>query len=164
MSAGAYAYGSMAGLQVIGGIFDAEAQKSTAKLNKQIAEFNAKQLEKSALAFIEQGREESNKIREQGAQVAAAQKSKFAAGNIDLSSGAAVRAVENTFAMSSEDARNLETNYFMKAMGLKYDALSTRTQGAINYNSAVGRANQTIASQGMAGAQTMLNYQAAKGK
>ncbi len=161
MSAGAY--GAMAGLQVIGGIFDAEAQKSTAKLNQQIAEFNAKQLEKSALAFIEQGREESNKIRTQGANVAATQTVAFAANNIDINSGVVKNAVNKTLELSSEDARNLETNYFMKAMGLKYDALSTRTQGAINYNSAVGRANQTIASQGMAGAQTMMNYKNAKG-
>lgn len=162
MSAGVY--GALAGLQVIGGIWDAEAQKSTAKLNQKISDFNAKQLEKSAQSILEQGKDEANKIRKQGETIAASQKSAYAANNIDINSSVARGVVNQTLALSAEDSRNLETNYFMKAMGLKYDALSMRVQGAVNYNSSINQANQSIASQGMKGAQTMLNYQAAKGK
>lgn len=145
------------------GFLQSQGQKSAAAANAKVAEFNAQQMEKTAEEIIKQGQRDSNKIREQGAKIAGTQKAAFAANNIDAGYGSAAQVIESTFAMSAEDARNTETNAFMKAMGAKYDALSTRWQSDLNTANANFQATQSIATQGLQGAQTMVAYKNANG-
>ena len=135
-------------------------QRAVGAYQQRIADFNAKMAEKQADRVIEVGAKNANKVRAEGQKVEAAQKVNFAAQGIDISSGSALAIQQETAALAAEDARTVENNAFMEAMGLRYEALNTRQEGRMAYIGANLDADMSLVQGGLQGA---LSYQRLKG-
>lgn len=129
-------------------------QRAMGAYQQKIADFNAKMAEKQADRVIELGVKESRKALESGEQVLGSQQVNFASQGVDISSGSALAIQQETMAKSADDARTIENNAFMEAMGLRYEALNQRQQGRMAYIGANFNADQSLVNGGLQGALT----------
>lgn len=121
---------------------------------QKIANFNAQMAERQADRVLELGLKESGKAREAGAEVLGSQRVATASQGLDLNTGSALAVQQETVTKSADDARAIENNAFMEALGLKYEALNTRQQGRMAKIAADFEADMSLVNGGLQGAMT----------
>lgn len=101
------------GMQVVGTIAQAKAQKAAAKASAQTAEYNASVDEQNRLAQLQSGANEAKNLRVQARQLRASQRAKLASqGAI---TGSALDLLTETTVQSEMDIMNINRNAQIKA-------------------------------------------------
>jgi hypothetical protein len=108
-----------------------QAANSAARFNAQQLEQNARVADNRANDALFRGGFEVDKIRRQGADLQAEQRTGFAAGNVDLSTGTPVFAELDTANTVAGDVGMTKYNTQMEAYGFRTDAWNARSQAKI---------------------------------
>lgn len=130
-----YLQGAGAGMNGIGAYYGAKAQKANLQLQADVAEYNARQAERSAQYSILSGQRAEQGSRLRTAGIKSKQKVGYAANGVDLSSDSAVENLTTTDVMGEIDANTIAENAIREAWGF-------RAQGA-NYTAEAGMARAT---------------------
>lgn len=120
-------------LAVGGGILSAysqlkQGQAGVRAANRQQAYYNDR-----ARDVIAQGDFAADQASEQGRQVAASQRTGFAANGIEVGTGTAGRVEQSTLDMASQDADQIRRNAFNQAFGLVEQGNETVRQAKANF-------------------------------
>lgn len=162
-SSGFSGTGAGLGLAQFGMSFlQSQNMRSAGAYQEKIAEFNAKMAERQADRVIELGIKESGKARKAGAQVLGSQRVSLANQGLDLNTGSALAVQQETLEASADDARTIENNAFMEAMGLRYEALTQRQQGRMANIGANFEADMSLVNGGLQGALTYQRVSSGK--
>lgn len=143
-------------LQLGLGFLNAENERAYGAFQERIATFNAKQAERQADLIIEKSRKDSLAVRDQGKQIVAKQRASFASQGIDINSGSALDVQNETLEFSAEDARTVQNNAYLQAMGVKMEAIGMRAQGGYQAAASGARANLSLVNSGVDGALTYM--------
>lgn len=108
--------------QVTSSIQQANAQKAQYAYDAQIAKNNARIAQQNADQKRQEGIEEERLTRIKALQNVGSQKAAIAANNIDVSSGNAVDALDDTYVMGDLDALTKRYNYETAALGYEQQA------------------------------------------
>jgi hypothetical protein len=147
------------GLDIVGGLFSANAQKEAGNAQAatyfeqaRAADLNAAAAgELSRDAVIRGGLEERN-LRQQGGQLLGSQKAAYGASGIDSATGSAAQVADASRLALEEDVAAIRLNAQREAWGSQIDALNYKSQ-ARAYRNAAKAAKK---SGGQAGMGTML--------
>lgn len=110
------------------GVAQADVSESQAK----VADFNAHVADLQASDAVERGAEAANRYRSQVRGVIGAQRTGFAAGNIDVAFGSAVDVQADAARLGELDALTIRTNAAREAWGYQVQAYDFRQQAAID--------------------------------
>lgn len=132
------------GMQLLGGIGKAKADRAASAANAQILEQNAVTAEQGAGDVLVRGAMASGKARAAGTQFASKQASAYQAAGVLATSGSAMEAESDTAALSELDANTIESNAKMQAWGLKTQAVQFREKAQLERLSGEAQANADI--------------------
>lgn len=127
----------------------ADVSESQAKLQ----DYNASVADLQAQDAVARGAEQENRYRSQIRGAIGAQRTSFAAGNIDVSFGSAVDVQADAARLGELDALTIQTNAAREAWGFNVQAFDYRQQAAIDRKAG---ANQMLAGEQ---AQTASRWQ-----
>jgi hypothetical protein len=128
--------GAAAGLAAGGGILNAYSQIQAGKAGVKTANRQQGYYNQQAADVIDQGEYQSDLLIDRGQQIAASQKTGFAANGIDTSSGTAARVQQSSIDTSVDDATQLRKNAFNQAFGLVTQGNEVVKQAKANNKSA----------------------------
>ncbi len=114
--------------------------------------------EKQAERVIEKGTKDSNLVRVQGEQILGKQQVGLAGQGVDLGSGSALDIQKETITMSSNDARTVQNNAYLDALGIKYQTQDMRNQGNMARIAGDSRAASSLVNAGLGSALTIQRY------
>lgn len=119
LSTGASVYGTYAQMQ---------AAKNNASYQASIANQNAAIADAQSVSVGQQGTMEQNQLRDKARQVAASQKTAFAANGLDTQSGSALNVISDTAQQSEQDIQTSRYNTAMQMWGLGNQANQYRAE------------------------------------
>lgn len=146
------------GIQAVGGMKAANAQKKAGKLQREamesqadLADFNANVADLQADDAVMRGELEEQRFRGLVRGAVGAQRVGFAAGNIDVSTGSAVDVQADAATLGELDALTIRSNARREAWGYKVQATDYRKRGEIARKEGVylekGAASQATATR-----------------
>lgn len=138
------------GMQVVGSMNQAEAQRRTYEYQSQVARNNAITAEQNAQAEAERGAREEQNQRLKVASLFGDQRAQLAANGVDLGEGSAAELLTTTRYMGERDALTIRDNASRRA--LAYRNQSAQFESDAGYTMAAGRNINPF----MAGASTLL--------
>ncbi|MDQ8050740.1 hypothetical protein [Luteibacter sp.] len=148
-------------LGVAGGVQQASAQKAAGEAQEAQAKENAKAADTQARNAVLTGQVEEDRRRQQTRQFLAAQRTSFAANNVDMSVGTPAELLGDTAAIGEQDALTIRANAAREAWGYKVDANNSRNQGrmakAAGRNQAMGTYLTTAADAATGGYKIYAN-------
>jgi hypothetical protein len=125
--------GAAAGLAAGGGILNAYSQLQAGKAQVKAANRQQAYLNTQANEVINQGDYQSDLTIQQGRQVAASQKTGYAANGVAVGTGTAQRVQDSTVDLSVADAQQVRKNAFNQAFGLVTQGNEITKQAKANY-------------------------------
>jgi hypothetical protein len=126
------------------GIFKAQQMRTQAKMAEQEAEFNAKMAEKDAAATMSAARSGVQLFYDQAAQVRGQQRAGYAAQNVKVGVGVEEAMRRDTEQVRQDEAINMMANARNTALGYRFQAMSSRTQGRVQAMGLRAGANATL--------------------
>lgn len=129
------------GLNLINQLGQASSIKDTADMNRSINELNAKFVELDAFDTLSKGITEEARYKGVIENTLNEQKVQFATHNVDANFGSAAEVAADTKVQGIVNQAAIKNNAYAGALGLKQQALSLRTQGALNDAAARKRAS-----------------------
>jgi ribosomal protein S13 len=121
------AQGFGAGASTVGSLFAARSQRSAYRSQARIAEINARMSDAAARQEIHRGVRQEENIRLQGARLKSAQRARYAANGIDLTSETAQAALVGTDLITEVDANTARANAIQAAWGRRTEAGNLRS-------------------------------------
>jgi hypothetical protein len=121
---------------VVGGIQAANAQASAAQYSATVNEQNAKFAEKRARDALERGKEEENRIRQEGALLKGNQVAGMAAAGLDLSFGSPMDILIDTTTGIELDAARVRRNADLEYDDYQRQGWNYRSNAAMDRSSA----------------------------
>lgn len=149
-------YGGMAALQLASGYFASQNIKATAKLNRDIAEQNAKYAELDAWDAKVAGISKQAEYQGVIDKVLSEQRASFATADVDINYGSASTIQDDTRFVGELNKMEIEKQAQERALGFKRQARDFRIGGAMNYASERARAGATMFNSVLGAAQTGL--------
>lgn len=156
MSAQAAMYGGMAALQLAGGYFAAQNIRSTAKLNRDIADMNAEFAELDAYDATTEGFTQQARYQSVIDTTLADQQAIMTAQDIDVNYGSAASVAAETKMMGQLNMMEIEKRAQEQALGYKRQARDIRLGSSIQQADAKTRAGQAMLSGITSAAQSGL--------
>lgn len=133
------------GVNVVGGIAQAQATEQAAQINNQVAQINAQYAELDSFNAKEQGFAIASRYQETVDQTIGVQKAGEAAGGQDVGFGTAAELGAQTKLTGYLNQLNINTQASQKALGYDVQANNIRLNGEIGVNTAnVEAANAVI--------------------
>lgn len=120
------------------------AQADVSESQAKVADFNAHVADLQAQDSVERGAEAENRFRDQIRGAIGAQRTGFAAGNIDVGFGSAVDVQGDAARLGELDALTIRTNAARESWGYQVQGFDYRQQARIDRKAG---ANQIIAGQ-----------------
>ncbi|OOE15116.1 hypothetical protein BSR09_00490 [Stutzerimonas degradans] len=115
----------------VSNLFNAAASYEQGKYLDDVAKVNAGISSRAANDAIKRGEVEADEQRKTTQQVIGAQRTGFAAGNIDVNTGSAGQVQNDTAALGELDALTIMNNAAREAYGLRVQAMDQRQQGKL---------------------------------
>lgn len=134
----------MVGATLVGGAMQAQGQREAANAQANAAEANAKIAEVQAQQAREIGGMEEQRILKQMRRVLGAQRTAFAAGNVDPSEGTALDLQLETALEAKTDAEIARANAMRQAWGFDVEASQQRMAGRYARREGVQQARTTL--------------------
>jgi hypothetical protein len=154
------------GIQAYGAYKTADAQEKAAEDAARISRSNQQAAEKAAAQSLERGSFEAGLIRQKGTKLVAAQRSRYAAGGIDVTGGSALEVQAETAYLSDLDARTTALNAALEAWGYRKQGATFSAQAAAQIRAGQNASSATLlGGAGSAigqGAQLVNQYQQAQ--
>jgi hypothetical protein len=151
-----YVYAAIAAYTVISGLSNSKKQKEQAKRNREIAEFNAKLIEKDALDTEKFGYTQSSRYLGTIDAVIGNQRTALAAANVDVSQGTAAAIQEESKNIGFLNALDIERQARLKAQKLRQQASLVRQGGQMAYQQGQMDANATATASVINAANTAV--------
>ena len=120
-----------AGMQAYGQYQAGQASASAARYNQALMERNAEELERTARLTREHGAMEAERLMQEGAGFVGAGRVAFAAGGVDVSTGAPNIWEASTQREITRDAEMVRMGAEQDARGLEFGAADTRARGRL---------------------------------
>ncbi|WP_254796269.1 hypothetical protein [Azotobacter vinelandii] len=118
-----------------GGVLSAYSQLQQGRAGIKAANRQQAYYNDQAGQVVAQGDYEADMASEQGRQVAASQRTGFAANGIEVGAGTAGRVEQSTLDMAAQDADQIRRNAFNQAFGLVEQGNETVRQAKANFRS-----------------------------
>lgn len=119
---------AMAGMQVVQGQQQGQAEKAKAEFQANILNQNSRFAEMQAKESLRVGKEKEFESRLSGKRTIGAQRAALAAQGIELGSGSALDIQADTAAQSELDAITIRNNAFREAMGYRMRSRQLKSQ------------------------------------
>lgn len=132
------------GLQALGSVQQAQAQKAAGNANAAILEANANVADTAAGDAALRGGAAAGRLRIEAGRVAATQKSGYAGAGVDTQSGSPLDVLSDTAGLSELDARIIESNATREAWGYKTQGADFRRRAALSRMGGNAAAEGTI--------------------
>lgn len=142
---------ALAAFQLASSIQQAEAIRSQARLQKEIAEFNAQFAELDAYRTEQYGETEAARYQSEIDKTVGEQRVAYAASGVDVTSGTAAAIQAETKLTGFLNQLDIRTQAQSKALGYKREAMNIRLKGIMGQSQASLNAN-AIETAGMIGA------------
>lgn len=139
------ATGALVAIQGVKTVYDYNISQEQADYQNRMSRMNAQFAELQKRQALKIGEEKAQRYTEQVNSLIASQKTAYASSGIDISTGTAMKVMEETRNLGLEDAMNIRNNAFLEAMGFQHEQ-----------NQWLTRAQQARQAGQVAGFQTLL--------
>lgn len=141
-----------------GTLMSAAGQAAAARANRNIAEYNARQLDAQAADALARGEEAAGIVLEESRQLRGAQRAAIAASGVTLDSATAQAIERDALATAARNLRTVRSNAVREAWGLKAQSQATRYAGRVAYRGAMLNSAGEILTGGAATAGAVRDY------
>lgn len=156
MAAQAFLYGGMAGLQLVGGYYASQNIKESARINREVADLNAKYAELEAYDMEIEGISRVAEYQNVIDSIESDQRTALAAADVDINSGSVAAVVaEDKFIAEFNKMEILKTAE-EAASGLEDAAVEFRRQGILGQAAGSRQAGEVLFQSTLQAANTGL--------
>lgn len=151
------ALATVSAAQIINGAKSAETMKRQARMQKAIADMNAKYIEIDAFNARAAGYTRAARYQTVVDRTIADQRLAMASANVDITSGTAKEIQTESRMIGELNQLDIIEQGQMKAYGLKTQAMNLRTQSEFNRDAAIAEADATAERAFVTGATTFVS-------
>lgn len=142
-------YGLEGFASLASGYSNASAYSAQADYQKQQAETNARFADIDATEATRKGARDSQRVRNQAAQLAGEQRVGYAGQGVSVDSGSAAAAQDQAFTLGNEDADTVSNNAWREAFGYRVKADQYRAEGQMAEIAGKQKASSTLLTGGL---------------
>ncbi len=146
---GAAGAGAMMGISLAQAYGQSESMRAQGDYQNTMSQINSRESERMSERALKKGNKESQGYLNKVKQMIGTQKTAYAAGGVEVGYGSAKKIQDETYEIGQEDARTIQNNAFLEAMGYRNQAFNQSQQGRIAQISSNQEAGSTLITGGL---------------